>query len=73
MDRGTIGLGHLFGEAGGNPVAAHELPHRGGAFDAAEQVVLVRSQHLRTSRMAVLTLVSPLRLLANRRFCRDPG
>ena len=43
--RRPVALGDLFGEAGGQPVTAHQLPHRRLALDPAEQVVLLRAQH----------------------------
>ena len=40
--RRAVGLGHLFGKARRDPVAAHDLPHRRRTLDAAQEVVLFR-------------------------------
>ena len=37
-------LGHFFGQAYRNPVAAHQLAHRRAMFDAAQQIVFFGSQ-----------------------------
>ena len=44
-DGRAVGLGDLFGEAGRQPVLAHDLAHRRLAFDAAEQFVVFPGHH----------------------------
>ncbi len=39
--RRAIGFGDFLGQAGRDPVAAHDLPHRRRSFDAAQQVVFL--------------------------------
>ncbi len=41
----AIGFCHFLGKAGGDPVAAHHLPHRCAAFDAGEQFVFFGGEH----------------------------
>ena len=45
LDRRAVGLGHLLGQAGRDPVAAHDLAHRRVALDAAQQIVFLRGHH----------------------------
>ncbi len=45
LDRRAVRLGHLFGQASRDPVAAHDLSHRRVAFDAAQQVVFFGGHH----------------------------
>jgi hypothetical protein len=45
LDRRAVGLAHLLRQAGGDPMAAHDLPHRRIAFDAAQEIVLLGGQH----------------------------
>ena len=43
--RRAVGRGDFFGHAGGQPVPAHDPPHRGIAFDTAEEIVLFGGEH----------------------------
>jgi hypothetical protein len=45
LDRRAVGLGHFLGQAGRDPVAAHDLAHRRVALDAAQQVVFLGRHH----------------------------
>ena len=53
LDRGAIRLGDLLGEAGRDPMAAHDLSHRGVALDATQQVVFLIGHHDGASSGAV--------------------
>ncbi len=44
-DRRAVLFRHLLGQAHRQPVAAHQLPHGGGALDPAQQLVLLAAQH----------------------------
>ena len=41
----AVAFGDFLGEAGGQPVAAHDLPHRGIVFHATQEVVLFGCEH----------------------------
>jgi hypothetical protein len=43
--RRAVALGDFSRGAHGQPMAAHQLAHRGGAFHAAQQLVLLLGQH----------------------------
>ena len=60
--RRAVGFGDLFGEAGRDPVAAHDLAHRRVAFDAAQQIVFFRG-HRRLLRPGARILVARARQL----------
>ena len=45
LDRRPVGLRHFLRQACRNPVAAHDLPHRCVAFDAAQQIVFFGGHH----------------------------
>ena len=47
--RRAVALGDFLAHAHGHPVAAHHFAHRGIAFDAAEEVSLLRSHGLSRS------------------------
>ena len=46
LDRIAIRLRHFLDQAGGHPVPAENLSHRGVALDAAHQIVLVPGEHV---------------------------
>ena len=45
LDRRAVGLRDFLGQAGGDPVPAHDLAHRRIALDAAQQVVFLLRHH----------------------------
>ena len=45
LDRRAVGLRHFLGQAGGDPVPAHDLAHRRIALDAAQQVIFLLRHH----------------------------
>ena len=49
LDRGTVRLRDLLGQASRDPVAAHDLSHRRVAFDATKQVVFLGGHRACTS------------------------
>ena len=45
LDRRAVRMRHFLGQAGGDPVPAHDLAHRRVALDAAQQVVFLWRHH----------------------------
>ena len=46
LDGRAIGLRHLLNQANGQPLPAHELPHRCIALNAAQQFIVFRCDHV---------------------------
>ena len=45
LDGRSVGFRNLFNQADGQPLAAHELPHRSIALYAAQQLIVFRCDH----------------------------
>ena len=45
LDRRAIGFGDFLGQAGRDPVTAHDLAYRRVTFDAAQQIVFFGGHH----------------------------
>lgn len=78
FDRRAVRLADLFDEANRRPVSAHQLAHRGIAFDAAQQFVFLVGQHVMSPgerspyQQVSLNYIRDLVKLA-RTFLRHPG
>jgi hypothetical protein len=56
--RGAVFFRHFVRQAHRQPVAAHDAAHRRIAFDAAEELVLFRGQHVLAPRKDILRYLS---------------
>ena len=58
--RRAVGLGYFLGEAGRDPVAAHDLSHRRTALDAAQEIIFFGVMRRFLKVAAKLTLARAL-------------